>query len=390
MLMMNSIRFLSFGLVGLLMVAVVSCDLVSSDEDDGIDPPDTYEFTRDGESTVAYPGQVDRLDMVSEMASYIGQGDAGEAITEQALVDMYVNEGNNGGGHFSFSSDRQLENKTFPPDRDDNFFRDLFARAAAASENGEASEGSSGLIEREQSGSTILVDEKGREFGQLLEKGMMGAIFYHQIFNVYLTDERIGPNVENEELVEGENYTAKEHHFDEAFGYFGAPVDFTSPWPESRADEPRFWAHYSDVVDNVNGDGDLGTNEAIMDAYIRGRTAIVNDNQEELDEQVQILYEQLELVTAATAVHYINSTLSHLGSGNRGEAFHALSEAWAFVNAIKYSPQRELTLDEINQIKNTHFGENGSFWNVNQSGLNTAKSLIVDTYPELESIKNQL
>lgn len=375
-----------------LSFALISCD-VSDSGDDELSPPDTYEFTRDGASTVAYPGQTDRLNMLDEMDDYLGRGDDGELLSEQALLDMYTNAGGNGGGHFSFTSDRQLKNKTFAPDRDAQFFENLFAEAAAASQNGNngvtASDGTAGLLERENSGNTILVDEKGREFGQLIEKGMMGAVFYNQIFNVYLTDGRIGPDVENEDLVEGKNYTPKEHHFDEAFGYWGVPVDFRSDWPSERSGEPRFWGHYSNVVDDVR-DGMLGTNSTIMDAFIRGRTAIVNKDQESLDAEVDVLYEQLELVAAATAVHYINGTLQHLGNGNTGEAFHTLSEAWAFVNAIKYSPRRTLSLEQITTIQETHFGQEGNFWNVTASGLNQAKTVLVDNYPDLEPVQDAL
>jgi hypothetical protein len=230
-----------------------------------------------------------------------------------------------------------------------------------------------------------LVDERGREFTQLVEKGLMGAVFYNQIFNVYLTDDRIGPDVENSETEEGANYTAKEHHFDEAYGYFNAPADFESDWPESRNDELRFWSDYSN-----GSDEQLGFNDKVMGAFILGRTAIVNGNQDELNNQVDVLYEELELISAATAVHYINSTISQLNSGNTGEAFHALSEAWAFVNALKYSPNRKITNDQIDQILNTDFGENGNFWNVESSGLNNAKSTLVETYPDLESVQDQL
>ncbi|MFH5883237.1 DUF4856 domain-containing protein [Halalkalibaculum sp. DA3122] len=380
-------------LLVVLLVAAAGCDTTSSDGEDNeneqIEVPDTYEFTRNGESTVAYPGQTDRLDMVEEMKAYISTAHQGEVISEQALLDMFENKDGNGGGHFSFTSDRDLKSKTFAPDLDNNLFEGFFADAEAASENGSAGiraqNGVAGLLEREDSGSDILVDEKGREFTQLVEKGLMGAVFYNQIFNVYLTDERIGPNVENEELREGTNYTDKEHHFDEAYGYFDAPVDFYSDWPDARTDELRFWSKYSNGSDPL-----LGFNDTIMDAFIRGRTAIVNDNQTELDEQVQVLYENLELLSAATAVHYINSTLQHLNNSNQGEAFHALSEAWAFVNALKYSPQRVISTDQIDQILNSDFGENGNFWNVKSSGLNNAKATLVDLYPDLEPVQDQL
>ncbi|SHE55962.1 protein of unknown function [Fodinibius roseus] len=374
----------AFALVLSLMVS--GCDISNSNDkndENAIEPPETYEFTRNGESTVAYPGQTDRLDMVEAMKAYIATAHDGETISEQALLDMFENTDGNGGGHFTFTSERQLKNKTFGPDLDENLFEDFFAKAAAASENGEADEGVPGLMRRGDG--YILVDAKGREFTQLVEKGLMGAVFYNQIFNVYLTNDRIGPNVENEALREGTNYTDKEHHFDEAYGYFDAPVDFESDWPDSRTGELRFWSKYSN-----GSDPQLGFNDTIMEAFIQGRTAIINDNQGKLEQQVEVLYENLELLAAATAVHYINSTLSHWNEGNQGEAFHALSEAWAFVNALKYNPDKTITPGQIDQILNSDFGENGSFWNVTLDGLNNAKSTLVDTYPDLEPVQDQL
>lgn len=370
------------------MLLFTGCDITDSDDSD-LDPPDTYEFTRDGESTVAYSGQTDRLNMLAEMKTYLTNGDAGELLSEEVLVDMFENSGGDGGGNFSFTSDRELRNKTFAPDLDSNLFGGLFASAEAASENGNmgvtAAPGTAGLLTRENSGNTILVDENGREFTQLIEKGLMGAVFYNQIFNVYLTDARTGAGVENEELEESRNYTPKEHHFDEAFGYWGVPVDFSSDWPEARSDEARFWGKYSN-----GSDLELGTNDIIMDAFIRGRTAIVNDDQAALDEQKEILYDDLELVAAATAVHYINATLSHLDDNNTGEAFHTLSEAWAFANALRYSPRRKISLDRIEQMMNSDFGADGNFWNVTPEGLRDAKSALVDHYPELEPVSEDL
>ena len=374
----------------LLTFGLSACDSTGSDpEEDLIDTPETYTFTRDGASTVSYSGQTDRLNMLAEMKDYLKQGDGGGVLSEQALLAMFENAGGDGGGNFSFSSDRQLKNKAFAPDVDSDLFADLFADAAEASVAGNAgvtaSEGTAGLLTRENSGNTILVDAGGREFTQLIEKGLMGSVFYNQIFNVYLTDERIGEGVENEELVEGENYTPMEHYWDEAYGYWGAPEDFTSPWPEAREDEARFWAHYSDVAD-----GELGTNETIMDAYIAGRAAIVNGDMAAKDAQRDVLYENHELVAAASAVHYINLTLQYLDEGKTGEAFHTLSEAWAFTNALRYSPRRELSPDQIEEIMESDFGADGNFWNVTAVGLNEAKATLVGAYPELDPVQDDL
>jgi len=384
-------RFLSTaGVLALAVLFLVGCDS-SNGGDDDIATPDTYEFTRNGESSVSYSGQTDRLNMVGEIKSLLGNADAGEVVTEADLQAMFTNEGGDGGGNFSFTSDRQLANKTFAPDLDSGGFLDgLFARIETASEAGAsgvtASDGTAGLIERE-SGSTILVDENGREFTQIVEKGLMGAVFYNQIFNVYLTDDRIGPDVENDEVEAGTNYTPKEHHWDEAFGYFAAPVNFDSEWDEDTDGSLSFWANYSETVDPQ-----LGTNDLVMDAFIAGRTAIVNDNEARKNAQRDELYRQLEIVSAATTVYYINGTLEALSRGEQGEAFHALSEAWAFANALKYLPgdRRTLSLDEIETIKEEDFGANGNFWNATPATLNTAKSKIVEAFPVLAPVQDQL
>jgi AraC-like DNA-binding protein len=378
------------------LVSLLCCLVLPACQDpvEILPEPDRYEFTRDGQATVSYRGQTERLNMLAEIKSKIlSPGDAGEVVSEQALLDAFANLGGDGGGLFSFSSSKQLQDKTFQPDLDDKLFENLFARMATASQAGEAgtqaANGTAGLITREDQGSTILVDENGREFTQLIEKGLMGSVFLNQIYNIYLTDARVGANVENDSLSEGQNYTAMEHHWDEAFGYLAAPVDFTSPWPETRKDELRFWSKYSNTVDNVQ-DGLLTTNKALMDAFIKGRTAIVNKDYEGKDEQRTAIYNRLELVTAATCVHYINSTLNHLNAGNTGEVFHALSEAWAFANALRYHPNRRLFLEEIETIMETDFGANGNFWNVTPEGLNQAKTTIVGAFSELEPVKDVL
>ena len=354
-----------------------------------IETPPNYEFTRDGISSVYYGGQTDRLDMVEEIKAILLAGDAGGLVSEQVLLDMFANTGDNGGGNFSFSSTKQLKNKTFAPDLDNRFFENLFAAAAAASVNGNngvsASNGTAGLLLREDKGSTILVDENGREFTQFIEKGFMGSVFYNQMFNLYLTDERTGDDVENVELLEDANYTPMEHGMDEAFGYWDPPLDFTSSWPDERGGEDRFWSHYSNTVDGL-----LGTNEIIMNAYKEARAAIVNNDLVTKNAMREVLYEQHELVAAAVAVHYINATLSSLDGGKTGEAFHTLSEAWIFTNALKYSPHKKITLAQLDQIMETDFGTDGNFWNVTSAGLNAAKATLVSVYPELNPVKDDL
>lgn len=337
--------------------------------------PSTYDFEREGSSTVSYTGQTSRLNQLGEIKAYLLTADAGSAVGAQALKDMYENTGGNGGGNFSTSYSTQLKDKTSEFDR--VYFEDLMEKTATASlagaANTTASEGQAGLLTR-GNGNTILVDENGHEFTQFIEKGLMGAVFYYQICEVYLTDARVGDEVNNDVIVDGTNYTAMEHHWDEAFGYLGVPTDFLS-----NTDGVRFWGSY------INGRNLLlGSNATLMNAFLTGRTAIVNKNSNIRDAQRNIIYDELEKVVAATAVHYINSSLA---ATNDGDRMHLLSEAYIFIQDLKYNSRAQITDAQINTILGTHIGTN--FWQVSVTGLNEAKNLLSSIYG-LDSVKDDL
>ena len=361
-------------------------------DDEGMTPklevPDAYEFTREGVTTVDYSGQTDRLNMLSELKAYIIKGDKGEAVEATVLADMFANANSPFTSPELNASTKKLEDKTFVSEVQK--MKELFEATEVASAevvaNGTvASEGVSGRLQRGTTASYILVNERGWEFTQFAEKGLMGSCFYNQIFNVYMTDDRVGDGADNETLVDGKNYTAMEHHWDEAFGYFGVPFDFPAGEPVLEASERRFWGTYTNNVDAL-----LGTNALLMDAYLKGRTAIVNKDYVTRDEQREIIYAGHELVAAAVTVHYINQTIGNFNDGDIGNAFHHLSEAYQFLKAIQYSPKKKLTQAQIDEILTSSFGEGGDFWKATVAGLNQAKNTLVTTYEELEPVKDQL
>ncbi|MEB2774335.1 DUF4856 domain-containing protein [Algoriphagus sp. D3-2-R+10] len=366
-----------------------SCVEDDSVELPNLNTPDTYTFERDGISTVSYQGQTDRLNMLSEMKSYLTKGDNGTAISAQTLLDMYANANEPfESGDLNAATSKQLENKTNPADVD--FFKGIMVDAADVSAevatNGTvATEGVAGKIERGTSGKFININEKGWEFTQFIEKGLMGSVFYHQIFNAYLSDSKIGEDVDNENLVEGKNYTTLEHHWDEAFGYWGVPVDFPKGTPALPDSYKRFWANYTNGRDAM-----LNVNQPLMDAYILGRTAIVSNNHTVKNEQIVTIIDLHELVSAATAVHYINGSMNALSTGDSGNFFHSLSEGYAFVAALKHSPRKKITQATIDDILKVDFGVDGDFWTVTMAGLQNAKDKLTSAYPELKEIEDVL
>ncbi|ELR71598.1 hypothetical protein C900_02513 [Fulvivirga imtechensis AK7] len=369
----------------LLLSLLIVGTLFSCGDDDDAQPtlevPQTYEFTRDGQSTVNFQGQTDRLNMVSEMKAYLSTGDAGETLELQKLLNMYSNENSPFEDPALNASTKQLKDKTFETEK--KTFEELFDAAAIASTKGDAAAGVAGRIAR-GSGKTILVNEKGQEFTQLIEKGLMGAVFYSQIYNSYLSDAKTGDDVDNTNLESGKNYTKMEHHWDEAFGYWGVPTDFPNGNPVLPDEYKRFWANYTNGRDAL-----LGTNKTLMDAYLTGRAAIVAKRYDIKNEQKEIIYEAHELVAAGTAVHYINEALDYFGQ-NQGDFLHVLSEAYAFVKALEYSPVRKITEEQLSQIKNSDFGTEGDFWTATVAGLQNAKTTLVSVYPELEPVKDEL
>jgi hypothetical protein len=365
--------------IALLVLTFVACN---EDTPEVLEVPETYTFEREGATSVNYSGQTERLEQLKQIKTKMNAGNAGTELSGQDLLDMFANTGGDGNGNFSFTSTKQIKDKTFAADQ--SYFESLMTAMGTASEDGAdgvmASDGVAGLVTR--GSSTILVNEKGHEFVQLIEKGIMGATFYHQMLSVYLTDDRVGDAVENTVLVDGQNYTSMEHHWDEAFGYLGVPVDFSSDWPSDRNSECVFWGNYTRGRDAL-----LGSSDIIMSAFKTGRAAISAQMYDVKNEQRDIIYDELERICAATAIHYINSALAN--TTDNGEFFHALSELYAFIKALRYSPRASFTDAEITQLLKDISDEDFNFWNTTTTGLNEAKTKISTKFA-LDALKDLL
>ncbi|MEX1003196.1 MAG: DUF4856 domain-containing protein [Crocinitomicaceae bacterium] len=341
-------------------------------KDDGsctyYETPSTYQFTdNDGKSTVSYSGQTDRLNQMEEMTTYMKSGNS-SALSGANLKAMFMNTGDNGGGNFSFSSSKQMMDKCFPSDT--ALFIDWIDSLVIASAD-HASTASAGQAGTLSSGtSTYLFDANGKEFVQLIEKGLMGAVFMYQATNVYLGTSKM--DVDNTTAVDaaaGKYYTKMEHHWDEAFGYFGAPVDF----PTNTTDA-RFWAKYCN-----KRDAELGCNATMMNAFLAGRTAIVNNDMTTRDQSISTIVSAWERFCAAQAVAYFQGAQNNFGTDD-AKFLHELSEAYAFVMCLKYVPveTRVINFSTIDDILSNTIGNN--FWAVTNTDLTTAINELNSTY----------
>ena len=349
-------------LISLSILLLTGCE--SDDDNNTPSIPDSYNF-----ENVDYSGQTDRLNQLAALTFYAKSVVGGERISAQAMKDMFTNEGGNGGGYFSFTSTKQLADKCAPGYADmmnslfDNFEEDASTLVAG-------SDGVAGTIET-NTGTTYFFDENGYEYAQLIDKGIMGGCFMHQIQNVYLGVDKMTAN--NESNTEGKNYTDMEHHWDEAFGYFGAGTN----WPTDTEGE-RFWAKYAWKMSSEITGGAYDCPNTIMDAFIAGRFAITQKDYEERDAQIAIIREQLEYISAGTAIHYLNSAIS--GYTDTSARLHYLSEALEFINALKYvyPTTRIITNDQINETLNSLQQEN--FYNLSLQQIQTTKNILSNVY----------
>lgn len=352
--------------------------------DEGYTVPNTYTFTDvNGNSTVSFSGQTIRLEMLSEMVTYMKTGNtSGTVISASQLKSMYND--NNGSGYTWMdasalgmaASGKQLENKSASGDVVITaLFKSYMDSIESVSNSVVAgSQGVPGVVVSNDMTKQYLQSGTGVEYTQFIEKGLMGAVFYNQISQVYLGNSKM--NVDNTSAVDpgnGKYYTVMEHHWDEAYGYFTSAIDY----PNNGTD--RFLGKYA-----YSREGLLSSASKIAEAFRRGRAAISNDDMVTRDAQIAIIRTELELVCAATAIHYLNAASGNLTDDALRN--HELSEATAFIDALQYGENPTITNGQIAAILATIGND---FYAVSGADLISARDQI-STIFNLDTIKTQL
>ncbi len=312
----------------LFIFSVIILSSCKKETEDRLDVPATYEFIRNGASTVDYSGQTERLDMLAQLSSYMKSvNTVGSPELDAArLKNMFRNQNDPFTGQ---TYGKDLISKCFPADTA-MFIQFLEDAAVASQATGTASNGVAGVLVDGSSDPTqgYRVTSNGLELAQVVEKGLMGAVFFYQAMEVYLSEDRMG-SVGNEDLVDGKNYTNMEHYFDEAFGYFGVPIDFPN---SSTMDDARFWGKY---CNSRNGDLYSGINSEVATAFRTARAGIVAKDYDARDAAIATIMKKWAVISASTAVDYLNKSLSTSGNPTYVR-HHAMSEAIGFMLALKY------------------------------------------------------
>ena len=218
----------------------------------------------------------------------------------------------------------------------------------------------------------VYTDDNGVDLTQMINKVLIGAVPYYQATGVYLNGllER-----DNSEARNGTDaYTAMEHAWDEAFGYFGAARDYARYTDDQLAgsvDDFTFDSNSDGSIDfkseynfglsrnagkRDKGGSGVDFTQEIFNAFLTGRAMIANQGTvAEITEQRQLAANGMEKVIAATIVHYINDTLSDISKlGTADENRVNLNKHWAemkgFTVALQYNPFKLINEGQLREL----------------------------------------
>lgn len=357
-------------LIALSGLFFVSCTYDrNSDNLNHIDAPETYKFERNGLTTISYSGQTCRLTMAGEI--YNAFKDTSKSIED--INNMFAN----GTGFSVELCSKNIRSKTASSATASSTVKPLFDAFIEETVNdvfprwnSPASIGNSGYI-TESNGKKRYVNSKGLELDQAFIKGLIGGLCLDQITNNYLTVGKldVGNNIsdnDNEVLNGDNNYTTMEHYWDEGFGYlYGLEADTEKPTYSDNGD-----VLLNKYAGKVNGSDAGQVNMlAVYDAFIAGRTAIVNNDYVKRDLEAAKIKKALDEIIAIRAAYYLEAGAEIIANGDaRPDAFHDLSEGYGFILSLQFTDF--FTNTEVEVLLNQLL-EGDGFWKVESSTLTT-------------------
>ena len=366
-----------------------------------VETPASYSFARDGQTTVSFPGQTTRIQMATELVNAMKDFDN---ATAAGMLEMFRNATATGGDANPFASaalngaTKSVKSKV-AASRD--FFSantveaakiradferwitaqvsEVFPNANTLASVGTAGQLADGAVAR-------YVNAQGLEYDQAVGKSLIGALMLDQMLNHYLgkavldeADNRA--DNDNGVLVDGQNYTAMEHKWDEAFGYlYGTSTDPENPNATIGLDD-GFLNRYMGRVEN---DADFaGIAEDVLNAFKLGRAAIVAGDYSLRDAQAEIIRTRMSEIIAIRAVYYLIQGKSSLESANPdyGAAFHDLSEGYGFIYSLRFTrrPTTDepfFTQPEVDGFIRDLMGGTNGLWNVAPATLDNIANTI--------------
>jgi len=351
----------NFTFKSMLFAAMVAVSLTSCSDDDNpvVEQPDLrtkIDYAKvtattpykalfidaKGDTTVDLKSGNDRYKMFQALNYYLGGPIRdGKELDSTVIRNMFANTGNpffdiNSGavkvtGTALNTSGVQLKDKTASSktaaeaEATRKYLDQAISQIAIASKSVSktAAKGVAGKLTNGSS-SSYLVDAKGIEYGQIIQKGLIGALQLDYIGNVLLNK---GLEADNKSLVSGQKYTALEHNWDEAYGLLTlSPVYLIGSTNSVRGTAEQFLGSYIWEYNQANY-------AKIHPAFVKGRAAIVNNDAAELKTQATFIRTEMERAIAQAAIGYLGKWKTATDDATRA---HAMGEGLGFVYSMRF------------------------------------------------------
>lgn len=220
--------------------------------------------------------------------------------------------------------------------------------------------------------------EYGVDLAQMVQKFFHGAVSYSQAARDYLSTDlgaSKGLNADNSKPAkQGASYTAMEHHFDEAFGYFGAAKDFSLYTDKEVRIGSRdtnndgfiaFLSEYNTGIstntsrfDLTAFDGKVDLSGEAINAFLAGRHLIKSrpaDYKKYVVAHAKVALGAWEKTLGAVTIHYINASLStYKKYGSNSYLFTNFAKYWSemkgFSLAFQFNPHGMMSDSDFDML----------------------------------------
>lgn len=228
------------------------------------------------------------------------------------------------------------------------------------------SQSNSAVAEKGKAGKlgTRLVDSKGLETVQIIQKSMIGSLQLDYISNVLLTK---GLEADNYMILSGKNYTQLEQNWDEAYSLLTASPIFLA----GSTDAARGTAEFG--LGSYIWEYNKANYAKIYPAFLKGRAAIVNNDMTELKAQAAFIRTQLEATIAAAAVGYLEKWGTRTNDADRA---HDIGEGVGFIYSLRFASVNGADAAFSDGIITNLISATGGFWDLTPAKIAAASAAI--------------
>lgn len=349
-----------------------------------LDPAAPYpdQFTdASGESTVDLSEGHDRLQMFQALNYHATSNvAAGTAIDAQTLRNMFSNTADPfydistatiqiSGAELNASAVelRDVVASSFPAKEADTVrlaLDSLFERMSSVSEyaSNTASVGAAGKL------GNYLVDERGIEVAQIIQKSLIGALQLDYIGNVLLDE---GLDADNFQTVGDKNYTQLEHNWDVAYGM----LTLNPVYLEGATDAARNTTEFG--AGSYIWEYNKANYAKIYPAFLKGRAAIVNNDRDQYQALATFIRTEFERAIANAALGYLDKWKT--GTTDAARA-HAIAEGIGFIYSLRFAELHGGGKVFSDEIIEDLIGSANGFWDLDAARINAAADAIREKF----------